>query len=130
MEQYWSNTTLYPASQNFLVDISEACDSPGTMCALVTSSGNHGISKFPTCVEYNIVPLGILIAIGFSAGRTFTNGAPSTIKCPLAPESEIANSTCLTKVLVLKIASAFGNFLYPFACTRFNHACAFVLILL
>ena len=44
--QRWRlNPTAYPASQNFLVEMSDECVSPGKMCACVTSGGSQGMSR-------------------------------------------------------------------------------------
>ena len=40
-----SNITLHPASQNFLVEINDACANPGTICASVMWFDSHGMSK-------------------------------------------------------------------------------------
>ena len=40
-----SNMTLHPASQNFLVEMRDACARPGTICASVICSGSHGMSR-------------------------------------------------------------------------------------
>ena len=42
LHSFISNRTLHPASANFLVDISDKCESPGTMCASINASGSHG----------------------------------------------------------------------------------------
>ena len=88
-----SNTTLHPASQNFLVEISDACASPGTMWASVISSGNQGMSRLHVWVDLMVLPLGSVMVIGFVAIALLVTGAFSTRKCPVAPESEMA---CLT----------------------------------
>ena len=85
-----SNNTLHPASANFLVEISDKCESPGTMCASVNASGSHGISKLHVCVDWMILPLGSVIFSGDAVGLLLTTGAPCTRKCPVAPESEMA----------------------------------------
>ena len=87
--------TLHPASHNTFVEINEECDSPGTIYASVILFGIQGISKSPTWVKHTRDPAGNLIATGFSATLKFTIGTPSTRKCAVAPESEMANSTCL-----------------------------------
>ena len=90
-----SNVTLQPASQNFPVEISDACASPGTMCASVIWSGSHGMSRLHVCVDLMIFPFGSAMAIGLVAGLTFTAGEPLIKKRPVAPESESAHLTAL-----------------------------------
>ena len=47
--------------------------------------------------------------MGIVATFLFTIGAPSTIKCPVAPESDMAYSTALVRRLVSKIMCACGD---------------------
>ena len=78
--------TLHPASQNFLVEMRDACARPGTICASVICSGSHGISRLHVWVDLMILPLGSVMAIGLVAGLMFTDGAPAIRKWPVAPE--------------------------------------------
>ena len=104
-----SNMTLHPASQNFLVEISEACDRPGTIWASVITPGSQGMSKLQVWVELIVLPLGSLILIGFVAILLFTTCAPSTRKWPVAPESENAHSMLLVTWTLSKMLAASGN---------------------
>ena len=47
-----------------------------------------------------VLPLGSVMVIGLMAGCLFITGAPSTMKWPVAPESEIAHATLATNLLV------------------------------
>ena len=96
-------------------------------------NNNHGESqgivipiislfRFPVRVEYKIETSSNCIANGASAIVMLMSGAPSTTKCTVAPESAIANSTCLATLLVLNMASACGSFVYYMASTIFAHA--------
>ena len=85
-----SNSTLHPASTNFLVDISDECESPGTMYASVNASGSHGISRLHVCVDWMLLPLGSVIFSGDSVGILLTTGAPCNRKCHVAPESDMS----------------------------------------
>ena len=96
-----SNTTLHPASQNFLVEISDECERPGTMWASVIWSGSHGMFKLHVCVDMIFLPFGNRIWIGLVAFLLLTTGAPSTRKWPVAPESETAYWMACTTLLVL-----------------------------
>ena len=69
-----SNSTLHPASANFLVDISDECESPGTMCASVNASGSDGISRLHVCFDWMLLPLGSVILSGNSVGLLLTTG--------------------------------------------------------
>ena len=117
-----SNVTLHPKSQNFLVDMREECAKPGTMCASVISSGSHGISRLPVCVDWMCFPFGSVIVIGFSAIFFFTIGAPSTKKWPVAPESEMACFTDLVTLAASKMEFAMGRDLRLFTPMSCCHA--------
>ena len=106
-----SNITLHPASQNFLVEMSDACASPGTMWASVILSGNHGMSRLHVWVDLIVLPLGSVMVIGFAAIFLLVTGAFSTRKCPVAPESEMACSTDLATRAGSKIVAAWGKLL-------------------
>lgn len=123
-----SNTTLQPASQNFLVEIKDACANPGTMCPSVISAGSHGISKLHVWVDWITLPFGSVIVIGFVAILMLTAGAPFIKKCPVAPESDIA---CLTQRVIFaasKIVVACGSWDRLFACIMCCHAFDFVVM--
>ena len=85
-----SNVTLHPESVNFLVDMRYEWERTGTICASVTVFGSHGMSKLYVCVDCIIFPLGSVIFNGDDVIFWLTTGAPCTIKCPVAPESEMA----------------------------------------
>ena len=104
-----SKLTLQPASQNFLVEISDVCDNPGTMCASVISLGNHGMSRLHVWVERIFSLLGSRIWMGFVAIFLLTMGAPSIRKWPVAPESEMAYSIALVSRRVSNIMSDCGE---------------------
>ena len=72
--------TLYPAAQNFLVEIRDECDKPGTMCASVTWLGSHGMSKLHVWVNCIRFPLGSRMCIGFWVGVMLIAGDPLTRK--------------------------------------------------
>ena len=50
-----SNTTVYPASQNFAVATNEEWVRPGMMCACVVLPRIHGMSRLHVCVGVWIV---------------------------------------------------------------------------
>lgn len=75
-----SNVILHPASQNFLVETNNECESQGTTYASVILLGSHGI----------IDPFGSFILSGLVAGSLFFT-APFIKKYAVAPESRIAN---------------------------------------
>ena len=104
-----SNSTLHPASANFLVDISDDCESPGTMCASVNASGSHGISRLHVCVYWMLLPLGSVILSGDSVGLLLTTGAPCNRKCHVAPESDMAYCTAPCNLLGYKLGVVFGR---------------------
>ena len=116
-----SKETLHPASQNLRVDIKDECASPGTTWHSVIVVGNQGMSKLPVWVDLIIFPSGSLIAIGNCAIFLLTIGAPSTIKCPVAPESEIAHSIARRMFVVFSMLFAFG-WLMLLACSICCHA--------
>ena len=104
-----SNSTLNPASANFLVDIIDKCESPGTMCASVNASGSHGISRLHVCVDWILLPLGSLILSGDSVGLLLTNGAPCNRKFPVAPEYDMAYCTAPCTLVGCKLGAVFGR---------------------
>ena len=85
-----SNVTLHPKSVNFLVDMRDEWERPGTICASVTVFGIHGISKLHVCVDCIIFPLGSVLFNGDAVDFLLTTGAPFTRKFPVAPEYEMA----------------------------------------
>ena len=85
-----SNATLHPESVNFLVDMRDEWESPGTICASVTVFGSHGMSKIHMYVDCIIFPLGSVIFNGYDVNFLLTTGAPCTRKFPVAPESDMA----------------------------------------
>ena len=101
MHSFASKITLHPASQNFLVEINDACANPGTICASVTWFGSHGISRLHVCVDVMFLPFGIVMLIGLLDTCKFVTGAPSTRKWPVAPESEISYSVVILLLSVL-----------------------------
>ena len=117
-----SKTTLHPASQNLRVEISDACASPGTMCASVICAGSHGMSRLHVWVDWITLPFGNVIVIGWSAILLFMTGAPSTRKWPVAPESEMACLTARTRRCGLKMVADRGSCWRLFACTIVVHA--------
>lgn len=87
-----SYVMLYPASQKTAVDSSDACDSPGTICALVAAVRNPGMARSQVCVERNVAPLGSKIEMGFVASCLLHTGASVVRKWPVAPVSLMAVS--------------------------------------
>ena len=104
-----SNSSLHPASANFLVDISDKCESPGTMCASVNASGSHGISRLHVCVDWMLLPLGSVLLSGDDVGLLLTTGDPCNIKCPVAPESDMAYCTAPCNLVGCKLGAVFGR---------------------
>ena len=47
----WSQMTVHSLSQNCLMEMSDECSSPGTMCASVSLLDIHGMSNLHVCVE-------------------------------------------------------------------------------
>ena len=79
--------TLHPASHNIMMDISDACDKPGTMWASFASFGSHGISSVQVCVDVRQSPSGRFNFSGYCAIFTFVTGVPGRKKWPVAPAS-------------------------------------------
>ena len=84
-----SNVTLHPKFVNFLVDMRDEWEIPGTICASVNVFGSHGMSKLHVCVDFIIFPLGSVIFNGDTVNFLLTTGAPYTRKCPVVPEFEM-----------------------------------------
>ena len=59
-----SNVTLHPESVNFLVDMRDEWEIPGTICASITVFGSHRMSKLHVCVDCIIFPLRSVIFNG------------------------------------------------------------------
>ena len=68
--------TLHPVSHNILMDISDACDKPGTMWASFASFGSHGMSSVQVCVDVRQSPSGRFILSGCHAIFMFVTGVP------------------------------------------------------
>ena len=90
------------------MDISEECESPGTMCASVNASGSHGISRLHVCVDWTLLPLGSVILSGDSVGLLLTTGSTCNRKCPVAPESDMAYCTAPCHLVGCKLGVVFG----------------------
>eukprot|EP00956_Cyclotella_meneghiniana_P021064 scaffold37874_cov42-Cyclotella_meneghiniana.AAC.8 len=60
------------------------------MCASVILSGSHGMFRLRVCVDWMIAPWGNLIWRGITATCLLRTGAPLTVKCAVAPESNMA----------------------------------------
>ena len=103
-----SKLTLHPALQNFLMEINDVWDRPGTICASVILSGNHGIFRLQACIDLICLPLGSRMQIGVVASCLLTIGAPATMKWPVAPESAMAYCTACVSCLLLNIVCACG----------------------
>ena len=97
---------MHPASQNFLVDINDACANPSTICASVTWFGSHGMSRLHVCVGVMFLPFGMVMLIGLSVTCKFVTGAPSTRKWPVVPASDIAYSVAILSLSVLCVFCA------------------------
>ena len=82
-----SNVTVYPASQNFAVESSDACVRPGTMWACVAASFSHGMLMLQVWVEVSIAPSGSVMWIGSVSTFLLTTFAPVLRKWLVAPES-------------------------------------------
>ena len=104
-----SNNTLHPASANFLMEISDECESPGIMCSLVNASGSQGISILHVWVDWMLFSSGSVILSGDDVGLLLTTGAPCNRKCPVAPESEMTYCTAPCNLVGCKIGVAFGS---------------------
>ena len=79
------------------------------------------MSRLHVCVDFVILPFGSEMLIGFLATCKFVTDAPSTRKWPVGPGSEMAYSTALIILGVLKIISAFLICMRLLACTYFCH---------
>ena len=75
-----SNVTVYPASQNFAVETSEAWVRPGTMWACVAAPRSHGMSRLHVCVDRIVLPSGRWTVMGFGSRWMLMAWAPSTRK--------------------------------------------------
>ena len=60
----------------FFIDTNNEWLRPETISRSLNFSGRLGILRWQACDFYLKVPFGILIAIGFSAGLLFSDGAP------------------------------------------------------
>ena len=85
-----SYETVYPASQNLRVEMSDEWERPGTTCAEVTVAGSHGMSRLQVCVDCSVAPSGSVIVMGFVSTLRLMTGAPCTMKWLVAPESLMA----------------------------------------
>ena len=79
--------TLHPVSHNILMEISDACARPGTMCAYFASFGSHVMSSVQVCVDVRQSPSGKFILSGCRAIFMFVTGVPGKKKWPVAPAS-------------------------------------------
>ena len=62
---------------------------PGMVYASVILLDSHGMSRLQVCVDLMVWLLGSVMVIGLVVHFRFATGAPSTKKCPIAPESEL-----------------------------------------
>ena len=83
-------TMVYPLSQNLLAAINKEWESPGIMCASVTLLGSHGMFRLQVCVEVSLLPSGMVMVRGATAGLMFIAGASVVKKCAVAPVSLMA----------------------------------------
>eukprot|EP00956_Cyclotella_meneghiniana_P034213 scaffold102491_cov20-Cyclotella_meneghiniana.AAC.1 len=83
--------TWHPLSHSCLIEMSDECARPGTMCAWVASSPRPGKLRLPMCVEWITSPSGKVIFSGLSALRLLAIGTFGRRKCAVAPESAIAS---------------------------------------
>ena len=70
---------------------------------------SHGISRLHMCVEFIVFPFSKVILIGDLAGRQLTTSAPSTIKFPVAPESEKFHCMARFSFSILKLVASIGS---------------------
>ena len=91
----FSNITLHPASQNFLVEMRDACARLGTICTSVTCSGIHGMSRLQVWVDLMMSLFGSVTAIGLAPSVIFIARAPAIKKWLVTPKLEIAHLTPL-----------------------------------
>ena len=103
-----SNMTLHPTLQTFLVEINNKCANPGTMCASVTWSGSHGISKLQVCVDLMYSPSGSLMVVVLVITHLLVTGAPLTRNWLVAPESEIVHLAARVMCCLSNIVSTIG----------------------
>ena len=82
--------TLHPASHNILMDISDVCVRPGTICASFASLGSHGMSSVQVCVDVRQSPSCRFILSGCRAIFMFVTGVSGKTKRPVAPASATA----------------------------------------
>ena len=82
--------TLHPVSHNILMNISDVCARPGTMCASFASFGSHGMSSVQVCVDVRQSPSGRFILSGCRAIFMFVTSVPGKTKWPVAPASATA----------------------------------------
>ena len=82
--------TLHPVSHNILMEMSDACDRPGKMCASFVYLGIHGMSSMQVCVNVRQSQSGRFILSGCRAIFMFVTGVPGKTKRPVAPASATA----------------------------------------
>ena len=94
-----SYVTLYTASHNTTIDMSDVCDNSGTICALVALSGCHGMFILHVCVDLLALSPGSFIEIGLDVGIMSITGVPGKTKCHVAPVSAMAITTAILSFL-------------------------------
>ena len=86
---------MHSVPHRTLVDTSEDCTKPGTMCAILASSGSQGIDNFQVCVDRIFLPPGRFITKGFVACDMLVTGVPQSTNFPVMPTSTIAMLTAI-----------------------------------
>ena len=83
--------TLHPLSNRMLIDISDAWESPVTVCAHFSFYVMTEMSRLHVCVDLSFYPFARLTEIGLIAGLTLFTGVPGRKKFPVALVSVMAS---------------------------------------
>ena len=95
------------------------------MWASVIDVGSHGMSKLQVCVDCMVFPSGIVMVNGEVAIFLFVTGAPSTVKCAVAPESDRAYCTAFQFLVGSNMVPALGSNFNCSWLTMWLQACCF-----
>ena len=101
--------TLHPALHRTDIEINVVCAGHGTICALVTLFGSHGVLILHVCVDLITLQSGRFTEIGPDVGDTSMTGIPGKTNCHVAPATTTAIPTTIVNLRELTQVVALGQ---------------------
>ena len=103
--------TLDSVSYSILIEISDICANPATICDFLANRGRPRRSSSHLCVNVSFSPSESVIDIGFVILFLLIAGAPGIIKFPVAPASVIPS---FLSILIFDVINAILFYLAQF----------------